>query len=48
MSGFGDLTDNVSDGGGLWLKLGGENQIFDSNVCGPFAMFSPLRRNASF
>ena len=29
MLGFGDLTDNGSDGGGLWLKLGGENQIFE-------------------
>ena len=39
MLGFGDLTDNGSDGGGLWLKLGGENLIF-RDVFDPFVMSS--------
>ena len=39
MSGFEDLTDNGSDGGGLWLKLGGENLIF-RDVFDPFVMSS--------
>ena len=51
MLGFGDLTDNGSDGGGLWLKLGEKirflKDIYDSNVCGSFSMSSPLRKTAS-